>query len=99
MDILNPMGLEVRCKKINGEDYFSMKDLAEVRVREGKSIKFIERNFCRNEGNVRMVFAIEKTINPRFNVVHMDNITGDKKLHDVGTPTKLTDKLGLRSGS
>lgn len=24
MDILNPMGLEVRCKKINGEDYFSM---------------------------------------------------------------------------
>lgn len=30
MDILNPMGLEVRCKKINGEDYFSMRDLAEV---------------------------------------------------------------------
>lgn len=55
MDILNPMGLEVRCKKINGEDYFSMRDLAEVRVREGKQIKHLGRNFCCNEGNFRMI--------------------------------------------
>ena len=39
MDILNPMGLEVRCKKINGEDYFSMRDLAEVRVREARRLR------------------------------------------------------------
>lgn len=96
MDILNPMGLEVRCKKINGEDYFSMRDLAEVRVREGKKIKDIGRNFCRNEANFRMILAIEKILNPEFKGVHMDAFSSkEKKLHDVGTPSKLTEKLGL----
>lgn len=95
MDILNPMGLEVRCKKINGEDYFSMRDLAEVRVREGKKIKDIGRTFCRNEANFRMILAIEKTLNPDFNVVHMNDFTEGKKIHDISTPTKLTEKLGL----
>ena len=71
MDILNPMGLEVRCKKINGEDYFSMRDLAEVRVREGKKIKNIGRNFCYNESNFRMILAIENILNPEFKGTHV----------------------------
>ena len=87
MVILKPMGLKVRCKKFNGKDYFSVRDLAEIRVREGKKAKGVGRNFCRNERNFRMILAIEKSINPEF--------IDDTKLHDIGTPTKLIEKLGL----
>ena len=95
MDILNPMGLEVRCKKINGEDYFSMRDLAEVRVREGKKMKDIGKAFCRSESNLQMILAIEHIINPDFNGVPLDSCLEGKKLHDIGTPTKLTTCFNL----
>ena len=87
MVILNPMGLKVRCKKINGKDYLSVRDLAEIRVREGKKAKGVARNFCRNVSNFRMILAIEKSINPEF--------TEGKKLNEIATPTKLIEKLGL----
>ena len=87
MVILNPMGLKVRCKKFNGKDYFSVRDIAEIRVREGKKAKGVARNFCRNERNFQTILAIEKSINPEF--------TEGKKLNEIASPTKLIEKLGL----
>ena len=95
MVILKPMGLKVRCKKFNGKDYLSVRDLAEIRVREGKKIKNIGRNFCRNESNFRMILAIEKSINPKFKEVDMNDLTEGKKLYEIASPTKLVEKLGL----
>ena len=95
MVILKPMGLKVRCKKFNGKDYFSVRDLAEIRVREGKKAKGVARNFCRNMNNFQAILAIEKSINPDFKVVHMNDFTEDKKLNEIATPTKLIEKLGL----
>lgn len=95
MIILNPMGLKVRCKKFNGKDYFSVRDIAEIRVREGKKAKGVARNFCRNMNNFQAILAIEKSINPDFKVVHMNDFTEDKKLNEIATPTKLIEKLGL----
>lgn len=42
-----------------------------------------------------MILAIEKVINPEFKGAHMSTFTDGKKIHDVATPTKLTEKLGL----
>lgn len=95
MVILNPMGLKVRCKKFNGKDYFSVRDIAEIRVREGKKAKGVARNFCRNMNNFQAILVIEKSINPDFKVVHMNDFTEDKKLNEIATPTKLIEKLGL----
>ena len=95
MVILKPMGLKVRCKKFNGKDYFSVRDLAEIRVHEGKKAKGVARNFCRNMNNFQAILAIEKSINPDFKVVHMNDFTEDKKLNEIATPTKLIEKLGL----
>lgn len=95
MVILKPMGLKVRCKKFNGKDYFSVRDLAEIRVREGKKAKGVGRNFCRNERNFQMILGIEESINPEFKLAHMREFTDDKKLHDITSPTKLIEKLGL----
>lgn len=95
MAILNPMGLKVRCKKFNGKDYFSVRDIAEIRVREGKKAKGVGRNFCRNMNNFQAILAIEKSINPDFKAVHMNDFTEDKKLNEIATPTKLIEKLGL----
>lgn len=95
MVILNPMGLKVRCKKFNGKDYFSVQDIAEIRVREGKKAKGAARNFCRNMNNFQAILAIEKTLNPDFKVVHMNDFTEDKKLNEIATPTKLIERLGL----
>ena len=95
MVILKPMGLKVRCKKINGKDYFSVRDIAEIRVREGKKAKGVGRNFCRNMNNFQMILGIEKSINPEFKVVHMNDFTEGKKLNEITTPTKLIETLGL----
>ena len=95
MVILKPMGLKVRCKNFNGKDYFSVRDLAEVRVREGKKMKDIDKAFCRNESNVRMILAIESILNPEFNGVPLDSFTSREQLHDKGTPTKLVESFGL----
>ena len=99
MVILKPMGLKVRCKKFNGKDYFSVRDLAEIRVREGKKAKGVGRNFCRNERNFQMILGIEESINPEFKLAHMREFirefTEGKKLNEIGTPTKLIETLGL----
>ena len=95
MVILNPMGLKVRCKKFNGKDYFSVRDIAEIRVREGKKAKGVARNFCRNERNFQTILAIEKSINPEFKLAHMREFTEGKKLNEIASPTKLIEKLGL----
>ena len=95
MVILNPMGLKVRCKKFNGKDYFSVRDIAEIRVREGKKAKGVGRNFCRNMNNFQMILAIEESINPEFKGTHMSAFTDDQKLNEIATPTKLIETLGL----
>ena len=95
MVILKPMGLKVRCKKFNGKDYFSVRDLAEIRVREGKKAKGVGRNFCRNMNNFQMILAIEESINPEFKGTHVSAFTDDKKLNEIATPTKLIETLGL----
>ncbi len=76
---ISVLNTNIRSKKINGQDYFCITDIAKF---SSPKTSDVLRNYIKNRSNYEFLMEWEQFHNPNFNYVQMDAIR-----KDFGTPT------------